>query len=235
MTVGYEAQGYADEVGGLTIFPIFLVVDTSGSMGGARIAAANDMVPAILDVCMEDTSVADMLRLGVLSFDTSPRVEMPFGPAKGVVPPVLRASGLTAYGAAFDLARSEVETAIAGLRADGFRSVVRPTIFFVTDGQPTDDVGQRTSAFDALTASKYSPNVFAFGVGEAKIETLKQFTNKKGFAAVSKGEATEGLRKLIPMITQSIVQSVHAGEDGRAAPSLVIDQGDIDDGSWLFD
>lgn len=236
MSEAVEHEGWADEASGLQIFPVFLIVDTSGSMNGNRIDAANELVPAIRDVCAEDSSVAGMLRLGVLSFDSSARVEVPFGPTSSIdANPVLKASGLTSYGAAFLLARDEVDRALSGLRADGYQSVVRPTIFFITDGEPTDDRVTHSAAFDELRTSSYSPNVFAFGVDGAKIDTLKQFTNRRGFAAVSKDDAVEGLRKLIPQITQSIVQSMHNAGESDSGPALIMDRDDFDDDDWLLD
>ncbi len=223
---------------GESVFPIFLAIDTSGSMGGQRIQAAGDMVPAIQGVCTENTAVADMLRMGVITFNTTATVYLPFGKPTDSPSPPLAASGLTSYGAAFKLLRSEIENAIASLRADGFKQIVRPTVFFITDGDPTDSADDRDAAFAGLTdpSFKYNPNIFVFGVGEAEPEHLSKYVHRKGIAAVAKGDAAEGLRKLIPAITQSIVASVSSVNDPAAAGGTTIfDPDDLDDDFRFLD
>ena len=59
---------------------------------------------------------------------------------------------------------------MARLKADGYQ-VHRPSVFFLTDGQPTEK--EETSGQIALEALghgafKERPNVLAFGVGEAE-------------------------------------------------------------------
>lgn len=232
-------QEYASERMGESIFPIFLVIDTSGSMSGERIKAAGELVPAIQDVCLENPAVADMLRMGVITFNSRATVYMPFGKPEESAVPNLLVTGLTDFGAAFRLLRTEVENAIVSLRADGFRQIVRPTAFFITDGVPTDSAADRDKAFAELTdkSFRYSPNVFMFGVGAADLENLSKYRHRKGIAAVAKDtlDAAEGLRKLIPAITQSIVASVSSVNDTTGNAQTIFDVDDLDDDFVFLD
>lgn len=228
-------EEYASEAAGLSLFPVFLVIDVSASMAGARIQAANEMVPAILDVCLEDPSIGDALRLGVITFNDTASVQVPFGsPTQIATAPVFTATRGTSYSAAFRLLRSEVQSAMVSLRSDGYTQLMRPTVFFITDGEPIDKPLARDEAFSALTDASfiYAPNIFMFGVGEAQANVLEKYTSRKGFAAINKGEAADGLRKLIPSITNSIVQSLASVGD-PSGPRTIFDPADLDP-DWSF-
>lgn len=210
----------ADEYGASDkekIFPAFIVLDTSWSMAeGGRLDAAEEMVPAVLDVVLGDPAVKDKLRLEVVTFSESAQILIPFGRVTDIrtVPP-LTAAGGTHYGAVFGLLRTEIENAVNSLRADGY-AVLRPTVFFITDGEPIDDEADRQAAFATLTddSFKANPNVFVFGVGEATPDDLLPYKHRKGIVAISKGSAAEGLKGLIPAITQSIVSSATGAATG---------------------
>jgi len=47
----------AAETAGVKILPVFLVIDTSWSMRGDRLAAAEKLAPELLNVCLEDPTV----------------------------------------------------------------------------------------------------------------------------------------------------------------------------------
>jgi uncharacterized protein YegL len=217
------------------IFPVFLVLDTSWSMGeGGRLEAAEEMAPALLDVVLGNPSVKDKVRLEVIQFSNDARVLVPFSRPDNVSSvPALSAEGGTAYGEAFSLLRGEIESAVASLRADGYR-ILRPTVFFITDGEPNDGEQDRDNAFDLLQDPdfKASPNIFMFGVGDAPEEVLKRYQARKGIAAKAKGDAAEALKSLIPAITQSVVAS-SAGADGGG---VVFDRNLLDEDDFeIFD
>ncbi len=217
------------------IFPVFLVIDTSWSMSEyGRLEAAEDMAPGLLDVVLKDPSVKDKVRLEVIQFSNDARVIIPFSKPDDVTSiPALMAEGGTAYGAAFELLRSEIEEAVASLRGDGYR-ILRPTVFFITDGEPNDSEQERDEAFARLQDPdfKASPNVFMFGVGDATEEILKQYKARKGIAAKAKGDAAEALASLLPAITQTVVSSAAGGDGG----GVVFDRALLDEDDFeIFD
>jgi uncharacterized protein YegL len=217
----------ASEAAGQKIFPVFLVIDTSWSMEGARLDAAQSMAPALLDVCLEDPTIRDKVRVELITFNATAEVVVPSSRASDVrTIPTLAAAGGTNYSAAFTLLRQRVEEVGHELRADGFK-VLRPVVFFISDGEPTDRDHDRDRAFAELTDQGFAfrPNVCMFGVGEAQRELIAAYRSGRGVAVHIPGDAAKALASIIPVITQSVLASVGPHAQG----GLVIDTGALDD------
>jgi uncharacterized protein YegL len=215
--------------------PVYVAVDTSASMnqvtesGQLQIDVANEIVPAIVEVCEERPTVRDKLRLSLVSFNSDAEVVVPLGGKEDFVPPpVLSASGGTNYGALFKLLRSEIEDGVRALNTGGFR-VYRPAVFMITDGEPNDPEPTRAAAFSSLVdpAFKAAPHVVMFGVADASPSTLKAYINRNGVAvgAKSGADAAEGLKAIISLLVSSIVAST-SGDSDHAG--FQFDAGDID-------
>jgi uncharacterized protein YegL len=214
----------------LKVFPAYIVVDTSWSMSGDRIAAANGIVPRLIEACEKNTALADKLYVSIIAFADSARTVIPL--SKGATlgnPPQLTASGITNYGAVFKLLRSEIENGVTTLKANNY-DVLRPVVFFITDGEPTDDENDRVDAFVELTDSAFlaHPNIVMFGVGEVEESTLKSYTSHRGSAVIAKdgASAAEALGAMIEVLVMSVVASVGGGEEGSGA--FQIDAADVD-------
>lgn len=219
----------------LALLPVYVAVDTSASMnkeaasGQKLIDVANEIVPAIVEVCEERPTVRDKLRLSLVSFSSSAEVVVPLGPKDDFIPiPTLSASGGTNYGAMFTLLRSEIEDGVRALNTGGFR-VFRPAIFIVTDGEPTDPQHARDSAFNNLIDPSFraAPHVVMFGVEDASPDTLKNYVNRNGAAVAAKdgADAAEALKAILEVLVSSIVAST-AGDADSAG--FKFDASDID-------
>lgn len=219
-------NGSPSEAAGQKILPVFLVIDTSWSMAGDRLDAAQTMAPALIDVCLEDPTVRDKVRVELIEFNASANVVVPAAKASDVrTIPVLNAAGGTAYSSAFTLLRQRTEEVCHELRADGFK-VLRPVVFFISDGEPTDSDRDRDHAFTELTDPGYGyrPNICMFGVGEAHQESITAYRAGKGVAVHIPGDAAQALSAIVPVITESVLTTV-----GRNGGGLVIDTGALDD------
>lgn len=230
-----EASDTSGEALGL--LPVYIVVDTSASMnahgssdgtGPRLIDVANEIVPAVVEVCEVRPSVKDRLRLCLISFGSTAQVVVPLGMKDDFVPPpVLTASGGTNYGEAFRLLRSEIEDGVRALNLGGYK-VFRPAVFFITDGEPIDDPSVRAAAFAELTDPGFpaSPHIVMFGVADASPETLKAYINRNGVAVAAKAgaDAAEALHEMLDPLVSSIVTSMVGGAAGGA-----------DDGTFQFD
>lgn len=219
--------GGPSEAAGQKIFPVFLVIDTSWSMKGDRLDAAQTMAPALLDVCLEDPTIRDKVRVELIAFNATASVVVPAARASDVrsIPP-LHAAGGTAYAGAFTLLRQRTEEVCQELRADGFK-VLRPVVFFISDGEPTDSEQDRDQAFTDLTDPGYAfrPNVCMFGVGEAEQESIAAYRSGRGVSVHIPGDAARALAAIVPVITSSVLASVGPNAQG----GLVIDTGALDD------
>lgn len=170
--------------------PLILVLDTSESMNRPqpepRIAELNDALGGWLSDAAADPSLRERVEVAIVTFDSRVQV-LPdaFALAGAVVPPTLRASGLT-------LMLPAIETALA-LARERARALTelgvparRPMIWLVTDGAPSDERGEPLPAGDvaavalrlrdAERATADSPGClfYAIGVGGADLATLRR-------------------------------------------------------------
>lgn len=228
--------------------PVYILVDTSGSMNEGspkRIEIANQIVPAIVEVCQAKPAVRDKLRLGLLSFASDAKVVVPLGTYKDFVPiPVLTATGGTEYAKAFRALATEIETGVRSLASPDV-DVFRPVVFMVTDGEPTDADADRAKAFGELIAlpNGLAPHVVVFGVADASADTLQQYVNRGGKLVMAKSgvDASEALGSIVTKLVSSIVQSTvganavgePTADGGRQGFQFIAD--DADDDIVVFD
>lgn len=223
--------------------PVFLVVDTSASMGWDReagerklIEVANELVPTLVNKCDEFPTLDQKLRLSLIEFnsDASVRIALSESDSFRTSVPTLTASGTTDYGRAFARIYDEINVAVPSLAGPKI-GVFRPTVFFITDGEDNGDQGQRDQAWDKLVdpSFKLHPNFFTFGVAEATkgLDELKRFKSGHGLVAVAKDpdKAVEGLTEIMNKLVQSIVSS-STGE--HPTGNVVLDRDDFDPDNW---
>lgn len=96
------------------------------------------------------------------------------------------------FGAAFTLLRETIERDVAELRAQSY-DIRRPTVFFLSDGQPTDPaMWQLPYARLVEPAWSDRPKIVAFGVGDADPATIRAVGQFKAFVADQNGGTTSG-------------------------------------------
>ena len=160
---------------GEQILPFYIVCDESGSMepiGG--IAAINQALPDLHAEIASNPLVADKCRIGLITFSDTAEELMSLTKLSDVVAmPGMQARGVTNYGSVFDLLKQVIVRDIANLKSQGFE-VFRPAVFFITDGEPTDDPAWENSyrsLMDKATFRQY-PNIIAFGVHGANASVI---------------------------------------------------------------
>jgi uncharacterized protein YegL len=152
---------------------LMLLLDTSGSMGGAPIRELNDGVATLKQGLTEDALASKRVEVGIISFGPV-KIESPFHTVTNFFPPVLHASGDTPMGEAIRQGIEMLKQRKAEYRAAGI-SFFRPWIFLMTDGGPTDEWKSAAAMVKEGEASK-SFAFFAVGVENANMETLKQIS-----------------------------------------------------------
>ncbi|HEX6343917.1 vWA domain-containing protein [Umezawaea sp.] len=156
------------------LLPFYLVIDVSVSMTGAKLEQANEIMPAVVDALADAPILSDKVRFGLIDFGTDATVRLPLCDLldENVTLPSLTVRGATSYAAAFRLLRSEIESNVKQLKADGFQ-VHRPAVFFISDGDPTDRGTEWQDAFRDLTENfPIYPNFVPCGVDDANPKTL---------------------------------------------------------------
>jgi len=152
--------------------PVYLVLDTSGSMSGEPIEAVKNGVQLLVSTLRQDPYALETAFLSVITFDSTARQVMPLSELATFQTPNLVATGVTAFGAALTLLAERIEAEVAKTTADA-KGDWKPLIFIMTDGSPTDDWRR---GLDKLTQVR-TGMIIACAAGQS-VETtiLKQIT-----------------------------------------------------------
>jgi hypothetical protein len=59
------------------VFPLFLLLDVSGSMSGEPIEALNEALPGLKEAIRQDPTVGEIARIGVITFSDEARTVLP--------------------------------------------------------------------------------------------------------------------------------------------------------------
>lgn len=204
-----------------SVFPFYLCLDVSASMSGDAIDSVNRQMPLLRASVGEDPAVAEVIRLGIITFSDVARSVLPLSDLSLVeAVPEVSAQGRTSYAAAFDHLRRVIEDDYQHGRVSGDRWY-RPAVIFISDGRPTDDPTQWRAALDRLVdpSWKRRPNILAFGFGDADPEVLAVVTSSKpnrAFIAVEGAEPAKVVPELLTGLIQSIVNSSTSVYEGSA-------------------
>lgn len=199
------------------ILPFYLVCDESYSMAGNPLQEINDQLPQIVTEIASNPTVADKARLCIISFSDTAEVLLPLADLNDVHQvPQLAPKGATSYGAAFTLLRDTIERDIRDLKAAG-HVPFRPTVFFLTDGQPTDSDWATTH--QRLTAKDFGPRptILAFGFGDVRPETLRAVATFRAFIANGELDPRNALREFAKQLLNSVVSSAVASSAAFSA------------------
>jgi uncharacterized protein YegL len=204
------------------VLPFYLVCDESYSMQGPPLDAINQELPELYRAIATEPAVADRARLGIIAFSSTAEVLLPLADLNDVHSvPQLTPRGATNYGAAFSLLKSTIEQDVAALKQAG-HVTYRPTVFFLTDGLPTDEwhVEHKNLVSHDFRAH---PNILAFGFGDADPATLQQVATLRAFIANSGLSPTQALHEFARQLVNSVVNSVMTSlTNPSGTPQIVI-------------
>lgn len=204
-----------------SVFPFYICLDVSASMAGPPIESVNQQIPLLRASVGEDPAVAEVIRLGIVTFSDVARSVLPLCDLSLVeAVPEVAAQGRTSYAAVFDHLREVIEDDYQKSRSAGDRWY-RPAVIFISDGRPTDEPEKWRSALRRLTdpAWKRRPNILAFGFGDADPDVLTAVTDGKpnrAFIASDGAEPAQVVPELLSGLIQSIVSSSASVYEGSA-------------------
>jgi len=191
------------------VLPLYIVCDESGSMEGiGGIDAINSALPELHSTIASDPLANDMFRIGLISFSDSAEELLPLSRATDI-PAMLgvQAKGVGNYGKAFTLLRFVINRDIDALKSQGYR-VIRPAVFFITDGEPTDDQSWEPTYRSLIdkNSNRRAPNVVAFGVKGANATTIGKIGTAGALIAGRGTEPGNVLKEILRSLTNSIVE-----------------------------
>ena len=204
-----------------SVFPFYICLDVSASMAGEPIDSVNRQMPLLRASVGEDPAVAEVIRLGVVTFSDVAHSVLPLSDLSLVeAVPAVTAQGRTSYAAAFDHLRQVIEDDYHKSRANGDRWY-RPAVIFISDGRPTDEPEKWRAALERLSDPdwKRRPNILAFGFGDADPAVLAAVAGSKpnrAFIAAEGAEPAKVVPELVAGLIQSIVSSSTSVYEGSA-------------------
>lgn len=153
--------------------PVYLVLDTSGSMTGAPISAVENGMQTLVAALRQDPHALETACLSVITFSETATQAVPLTDLAAFQPPALVASGTTSLGDALrevtECIQREVQQTSAETKGDW-----KPLVFIMTDGQPTDSWQNNLAAFNSARTGL----VVACAAGpDADESVLKQITD----------------------------------------------------------
>ena len=152
--------------------PVYLLLDTSGSMFGEPIEAVKNGVQLLLSTLRQDPYALETAWLSIITFSSAARQLVPLTELAAFQPPSLEASGSTALGEALELVARRVEAEVAKTTYEQ-KGDWKPLVFIMTDGVPTDDLKR---GLDAFKQQKFGMVVACAAGQKADIPTLQQIT-----------------------------------------------------------
>jgi uncharacterized protein YegL len=189
--------------------PCVLLLDTSYSMSGEKIAELNRGLERFAEELRSDAMTAKRVEVAIVSFGPVQTIQC-FVTADEFRAPKLDAGVDTPMGAAIEMAIGLVEERKATYKASGI-GYYRPWIFLISDGAPTDDVSPAIAAIRDGEDSK-SFAFYAVGVREADMNCLARISVRQPLKL-------RGLsfRELFVWLSNSL-SSVSRSQPGEAVP-----------------
>lgn len=130
--------------------PVYLLLDTSGSMHGEPIEAVRNGMQTLVSALRQDPHALESAYLSVITFAETAAQVVPLTELAQFQIPVLTASGTTSMGAALTLLAERVQQEVAKTTADQ-KGDWKPIVFMMTDGAATDDL---TAGIAAIKGAK---------------------------------------------------------------------------------
>ncbi len=158
--------------------PVYILLDTSGSMRGEPIHSVNVGLQSMLSALRQDPYALESVHLSVITFDLEAKVYLPLTPLDQVQIPDLDvpSAGATFMGAALELLAQEVGQHVQK-STDDVKGDWRPLLFLMTDGSPSD-VYAYQQMLPTIKQLNFATIVACAAGPKAKTESLLQLTNQ---------------------------------------------------------
>ena len=152
--------------------PVYLLLDTPGSMFGEPIEAVKNGVQMLLSTLRSDPYALETAYLSIITFDSKAEQVVPLTEISAFQQPNINASGCTALGEALSLLAQKVDTEVTKTTAD-VKGDWRPLVFLMTDCNPTDNLDR---GLDEFRKRKFGMVVACAAGQGADVRTLQKIT-----------------------------------------------------------
>lgn len=153
--------------------PVYLLLDTSGSMNGEPIEAVKNGVQVMISSLRQNPQAIETAYISIITFDTEARQLVPLTDLASFQMVDLKATGTTALGSALKLLSSRIDEEVARTTPEQ-KGDWKPLVFIMTDGVPTDDW---QSGMTEFRKRKTALTVACAAGSKADTKALKQITD----------------------------------------------------------
>lgn len=194
--------------------PVYLLLDTSGSMSGEPIEAVKNGVQIMISSLRQNPQAIETAFLSVITFDTTAQQIIPLTDLASFQMIDIKATGVTALGEALKLVSQKIDSEVAKTTTEQ-KGDWKPLVFIMTDGTPTDDW---QSGLNEFKKSKVAFTVACAAGSVADTNILKQITDN----VVSLDTAdSASIGKFFQWVTASIgVSSTKVEDSGKEVTGL---------------
>ena len=194
--------------------PVYLLLDTSGSMSGEPIEAVKNGVQIMISSLRQNPQAIETAFLSVITFDSNAQQIIPLTDLASFQMVDIQATGVTALGEALKLVAHKIDTEVQKTTTEQ-KGDWKPLVFIMTDGIPTDDW---QSGLNEFKKSKVAFTVACAAGSGADTDILKQITDN----VVSLDTAdSASIGKFFQWVTASIgVSSTKVEESGKEVVGL---------------
>ena len=185
-------------------FPIYLLLDTSGSMSGEPIEAVRQGLKLLLEDLCSDPTVADIAYLSIITFNNRAKQLFPLTAVDSVVEPMINANGSTALDDAFSKLENAFNTELRKKGTETQKADYKPIIFLFTDGMPDDDSWKICAK--RLKDSRSWYDLVICGAGPDVNDEFLHYCRREITESVLKLESLqpELLKKFFKLVSQSV-------------------------------
>lgn len=118
--------------------PVYLLLDTSGSMSGEPIEAVKNGIQIMIGSLRQNPQAIETAFISVITFDSEARQIIPLTDLASFQMVDIKATGVTALGDGLKLVASKIDSEVAKTTTEQ-KGDWKPLVFIMTDGIPTDD------------------------------------------------------------------------------------------------
>lgn len=194
--------------------PVYLLLDTSGSMSGEPIEAVKNGVQIMISSLRQNPQAIETAFLSVITFDSKAQQIIPLTDLASFQMVDIKATGVTALGEALKLVAHKIDTEVQKTTTEQ-KGDWKPLVFIMTDGIPTDDW---QSGLNEFKRTKVAFTVACAAGSGADANILKQITDN----VVSLDTAdSASIGKFFQWVTASIgVSSTKVEDSGKEVTGL---------------
>lgn len=190
--------------------PVYLILDTSHSMGGEPIRNVHDGIQMLVNALMDNPDALETAYLSIIAFSTHAEQILPLTELSQIVLPKFTAKGWTALGEALkvttECAKKEVTKNTPEAKGDW-----KPMVFIMSDGHATD----KLSGIEEFQQYKWGM-VVACAVGKVQEKGLAELQAITSNVIQLDAKDSTSFQEYFKWVSQSIISnsvSVGVGHD----------------------